>query len=394
MNARSPLIIVGASARAAAESAARGGFQPMGIDLFADADLRTLGPTIQIERYPAEFLRALSAAPEAPWMYTGSLENYPRLVGRLAKLRPLLGNGPEVVARVRDPRWLASQLSKTELAYPETRFAGDKIASEAGWLIKPIRSAGGMGIRQADAAEGRFVGTRHVYQRYVQGVSLSASFMATKNGVHLLGFAQQWCGENWGSPQPFQFAGAMSPLKLLPADEETIVRAANQLAASAGLRGLFGLDLIRDAERIWLIEVNPRYTASMELLESTTGPSLVVAHCQAFAAEDVSIFRVASTEFHAKLIVYATESGVAGDRLQQLIGELGAVGIQVKDIPVWGTTIDKHSPICTVQIASADRATIANGLVTSAEQICSSLDPPVPVSDPGGKMLSPTNGNS
>src|SRR6478736_3550977 len=117
---RGPLIILGASARGAAQSAIRSGFRPYAIDLFADLDLQRIAPAVQIERYPAEFLTALAAAPQAPWIYTGSLENYPRLVARLAKLRPLVGNGPEVLKKVRDPRWLAELLASFAVRFPET----------------------------------------------------------------------------------------------------------------------------------------------------------------------------------------------------------------------------------------------------------------------------------
>src|SRR5262245_29422274 len=102
MTEQKQLIILGASARAAAQSAALSGFRPHSIDLFGDEDLRALGPVKKIDRYPTEFLAAISAAPQAPWIYTGGLENYPRLVARLAQLRPLFGNVPETLVKVRD----------------------------------------------------------------------------------------------------------------------------------------------------------------------------------------------------------------------------------------------------------------------------------------------------
>src|SRR5437588_46110 len=98
------LIVLGASARAAAFSARRAGFEPYAIDLFADRDLAAICPSVKIRRYPHDFLVALAAAPQAPWIYTGGLENFPRLVDRLADVRPLLGNSGHVLRRVRDPQ--------------------------------------------------------------------------------------------------------------------------------------------------------------------------------------------------------------------------------------------------------------------------------------------------
>src|SRR5437764_1402954 len=91
------LILVGASVRGAACSAAGAGYEPYSIDLFADRDLAALGPAVKIARYPADFLAALAEAPSAPWMYTGGLENYPRVVDRLAISRALLGNRGDVL---------------------------------------------------------------------------------------------------------------------------------------------------------------------------------------------------------------------------------------------------------------------------------------------------------
>ena len=83
------LLILGASARAAAASAVRAGLAPRAIDLFADADLRAICSAAQVDDYPEGLFAAAIEAPAAPWMYTGGLENYPRLVDDLAARRPL-----------------------------------------------------------------------------------------------------------------------------------------------------------------------------------------------------------------------------------------------------------------------------------------------------------------
>ena len=48
------------------------------------------------------------------------------------------------------------------------------------------------------------------------------------------------------------------------------------------LRGLFGIDAIWNHERLHLLEVNPRYTASVEVVEYTTGRALLHEHATAF----------------------------------------------------------------------------------------------------------------
>ena len=84
----SRVLIVGASARAAAASALRAGLDPWCADLFADADLRALVPDsirCPAGQYPSALTELLRDAPAGPLMYTGGLENHPNLVWRLAK---------------------------------------------------------------------------------------------------------------------------------------------------------------------------------------------------------------------------------------------------------------------------------------------------------------------
>src|SRR5258706_8042019 len=102
------IIVVGASARAAAFSALRAGMRPYAIDLFADCDLVDVCPTVKIKRYPQDFEQALAAAPQAPWIYTGGQENYPDLVERMSALRPLYGNRANVLRIIRNPELLAA----------------------------------------------------------------------------------------------------------------------------------------------------------------------------------------------------------------------------------------------------------------------------------------------
>ena len=113
----SPLVILGASTRAAAWSAIDSGLQPRCADLFADSDLVRVATAFAVPEYPdglinaARTLGAHVGSP-CPWMYTGALEHHIETIealGRMTErgeLGPLLGNGPDVLRRVRDPFWV------------------------------------------------------------------------------------------------------------------------------------------------------------------------------------------------------------------------------------------------------------------------------------------------
>lgn len=378
------LIILGASARAAAQSASDAGYRPHAIDLFGDADLRLLGGVTQIARYPAEFLTALARAPQAPWIYTGGLENYPRLVSRLARLRPLLGNGPETLRKTRDPGWLAELLAGHAVRYPQTNRADWQALAQANdspaqWLIKPRRSGGGLGIRRFHPDHFRENLSRRVpfLQRFIPGQSCSAAFLAADGRATWIGAAEQWIGPEWGAPGEFQYAGALAPACVSVAEQAQLLDLAQRLTAAAGLRGVFGCDLVRNEHGLWLIEVNPRYTASLELHERRAGNSLMGTHCAAFSQQPpVSITTsLPAAAPRAKLIVYATHQGIAGERFQQALTELAAQGILAADIPVQRSVLAATSPICTLFATAADSSALPPLLLTAAARVQQSLVP-------------------
>jgi predicted ATP-grasp superfamily ATP-dependent carboligase len=414
MTTLATLIILGASVRAAAEGAVRAGIEPYCIDLFADEDTRALGPVRKIDRYPAEFLAALADAPQAPWMYTGSLENYPRLIARMAQMRPLLGNNDETLKLVRHPAWLASAVQGTGVRFPETRDAGDFVPPDDAWLMKPRRSGGGMGIRSQESAR-----RGQVVQRLIEGEAFSASFLAKDPKVEMLGAALQWAGTDFGAPQPFQYAGSIAPFELSDHEKRALQGLAEKLAGGAGLRGLFGLDLIRGEEGLWLIEVNPRYTASMELLEALQSRSFVAEHCAEFGytlctTSENLLSKELSTAHYSpggeggpsqrapkalskllslglrasrsaatlgKRIVYADQAGIVGSRYRAVIDVIkSTAGVITADRPTIGSVIDNGSPICTVIAAQESGPAVADLLLRAANQIRQSLDPPRPPS--------------
>ena len=59
-------------------------------------------------------------------------------------------------------------------------------------------------------------------------------------------------------------------LGLLPPSDD-LARLGQVLAAGCGIRGLFGVDCVEENSVFWPVEINPRYTASVEVLEYASG---------------------------------------------------------------------------------------------------------------------------
>lgn len=350
-----PLLILGASARAAAWSAVRAGLSPVGADLFADRDLATVAPCARVDRgsYPEGLLQAADTFPPGPWMYTGALENRPDLIERLAERRALWGNSPESVRAVRDPVAVAEALQAADLPVIEVRLSPVGLPRDGSWLRKPIASAGGHGVVPFETGRGDSepVSTGPCYyQRRVIGQSLSAVFVAARGGATLAGVTRQLIGR---PDLPFAYRGTLAPWPVPAGVVRRIEKIGSVLAARFDLVGLFGVDLLlTDGGRPWLVEVNPRYTAAVEVIELALGRSLLDDHrraCDGQHDDRPHFPGVRPARFVAKEIVFAESDGVFGAFDEQ--GATTAEPFRVPraaDLPGPYTPFKAGEPVLTV----------------------------------------------
>jgi predicted ATP-grasp superfamily ATP-dependent carboligase len=361
------LIIIGASTRAAAFSAHRAGLRPWCVDLFADADLARRFPVrkIPLQAYPEGFLAALGDAPDGPVLYTGGLENYPDLLARID--RPLWGNSPDVLRRVRDPYLLAQTLRRCGLPALEVRSGPPRDDDNRRWLLKPLRGSGGIGIRHFDGRP--FSPTVHYVQEFAEGNALGGLFLGVPGeGATFLGSTRTLVGCSWHGAPPFQYGGGV--VNNGDFDHALLQPLGTFLVQEFGLVGLFGIDTIVTYGRgtAMLLEVNPRYTASVELLERTFGRSLLELHGAAIGGGAIPwrpecpgirlMLPGGHMQWHhgcftgaspGKAIVYARrtlrfpEHGPWDQAFDQPV-----TAVDYADIPGPGTVIAKGHPVLTV----------------------------------------------
>lgn len=344
------LTIIGGSARAAAQSAARSGFVVHAADLFADTDLRAVAASRAVQDYPDGLLETLRGGQPGSWLYTGALENHPDQIEHGQRLRPLLGNSAEVVRGVRDPELVAAALQAAGVAVPEVRRTADRLPRDGSWLIKPRRSAGGARIALLETQES--VDTpaeaERYYQRRVYGTSVSAVFLATRREVALLGITEQLGEPAWGGDSPFRYCGSIGPRDFGARVATQFQRIGAVLHATFGLQGLYGVDAILSEETVWPVEVNPRFTASIEIIERATGFKAIAAHVAA-CERSVLTTPHAATRLSGKLIVWAQNTCIFPTH-DALPAEFLSVGPEaaLADVPSAGGVIQVGWPIATV----------------------------------------------
>ena len=338
------LLIVGASARAAAASARRIGLRPTCLDLFADADLASSHflPRIDPAEYPDALAELADRLPPMPWLYTGAIENRPDLVGRISARHRLLGNGGKTLRAVRDPLELAEACRAVGLPAPEVRLDPSALPLDGSWLRKPLASGGGRGIRPWTGRGGR---PGVYFQRKIEGLSLSVLCLGDGAAARCLGVTRQVVGK---PSNRFAYRGTLAPWSVSDEVLERIERLARAIGDRFGLVGLFGIDLILADGHPWPIEVNPRYTASVEALEWALGRSLLAEHLRAAGLEFAETPHPSSpAAFVAKAIVFAGRE-FRWPEAWAWRGADPADFPEIGDVPHPGTKFDPGDPVLTV----------------------------------------------
>lgn len=319
---------------------------------------------------------AAAGAPAGPWMYTGGLENHLRLVARLARARTLWGNGPEALGLVRSPTWLARIVRAAGCPSPRLAYDPAQVDGCPRWLLKPVRGTGGAGVCFW-AADHPTLPRGTYLQEYIEGRACSAAFCADDGGVRLLGATQQLIGEQWLHAGPFQYCGSVGPVELGAEVTERVRVLGRAVAQAAGLRGLFGIDFILRDGTPWPVELNPRYTASMEVLEHALGVSVLALHCRAFESEAAPDAPVAPRRAWVGKAVYFARSAV-------VFPEEGPWSVAParadpwclpdhSDVPRAGERIGAGEPVLTLFAAGRTQAECVEGLRRSSGELARCL---------------------
>jgi predicted ATP-grasp superfamily ATP-dependent carboligase len=369
------IFIAGATARCAAQSAARAGWDVTAADLFADRDTTACARVWRVERYPQEFAVVARRITACPWIYTGGLENAPHLVGAVSRHHHLLGNPPAVLRQVLDPWLVQRALATRGLLFPETR-AQAPLERDSSWLCKPRRSCGGAGIHIWTPVAEKSVqpgspdralrnAATELFQQRIAGTCHGALFVATGNACRLLSITRQFTGCGWAGTTDFRYVGSVGPLRCHTTVVDQFQRIGTCLTEAFGLRGLFGVDAIVTGRQVWTIEVNPRFTASVEIYERATGSNALLDHWHAC---ERSVLPPPPNPLrgtmHGKAIAYAREPVRVSERFCQWIDAHNQPGClpRLADLPACGIEIAAGHPILTVLVEGSTLTEIVRRL--------------------------------
>ncbi|NOT15523.1 MAG: ATP-grasp domain-containing protein [Methylotenera sp.] len=344
-------MIIAPSARAYAQAAVFCGFEVITLDAFADVQTRAIAKQACQFAYDshgvneADFKRVflqLDLTRVHGVLYGSCFDSKPDLLRWVAQRTRLLGNTPEVMQGAKSAAFFAL-LDRFEIQHPDVYFQGNNQMCE-GWLVKQFGGAGGTHVRHYKNNQ---YPSNVYFQRKIDGEPVSLLFLAHNSTAQVLGFNRQLLAPT--DEMPYRFAGAVGNIRLPEQAQYALLEVAQQLTQALGLRGMNSLDAIWTGSALFVLELNPRLSATCALY-----PNWLTAHLQACVGEAVCLSR----KLHhacAEMINYA--------EFDMTIPTDFSWPNWVTDTPPaedkkTSVTISKNQPVCSVR-AEADDAEAA-----------------------------------
>lgn len=321
------------------------GYQVLALDAFADADTQALAQhtakvgyadggfdAVDLERV----LQSIDAGTVRGMVYGSGFEAAPELLELAGKYLPVIGNTPRVVRNLKRALQFFTLLDVLQIPHPEISYRPPE--KSVGWLSKRSGGSGGTHVRKVLPLPQMAQKRGEYYQREMHGSTVSLLFVADGQQAKAIGYNQQWISAS--AAMPYRYGGAVSHAELPEAIKRQLLQAAQRLTSAVGLRGINSIDAIMDGERAWLLEINPRLSATFDLYRALPGQvSLFDLHLAACGGSLADMPQL-EAQARAHHIVYALDEL----RLPEDI-EWPA---WVSDLPLPGATIAADEPICTI----------------------------------------------
>lgn len=405
------LLLIGASVRHLALSASLADIPIVGFDFFGDWDSQQYfandgqpGGLRKISSYRELTELIKPSLGNIPTIISGGIENHPQILAELAENVKILGGDLQSYRQLANPPGWPTLFADAKLNFPNSHTGPPPpFEAESQWLIKSSNKSGGLGVLAAspqqlssDLTQGHYFQSRVVPDSSGDLGEFSVSFVTSETGqdppnTYLLGIAKPLNSQtrqriNAGE---FRYCGSTSDIRLSESLRQSVIEIGKTIAQKCNIRGLWGVDLIHANNICWIIDINPRPTASMELFETqfrkTNGrdawtnnfKSLVDLHIQAcMGSIDVPVNIVPPNDNDAfveiKAIYYLprTTNVLVTDSFQsRLIKRFDpsyftsiANGSSLSDIPESGRSIQGGNPLLTVHVRETPGR--AEGLLT------------------------------
>ncbi len=334
-NHRLPVLIFAQSARLLAQSATHAGYTVWVADCFLDVDtpadrkckLPDLAPANISELQ--KILTELTTGEPCNLIYGSGIEYCSELLTALPANIRLIGNNLASLNHCNNPQLFFYLLKKLQISHPKTVF-NHSVDTHENWLVKQTISLGGQAIK---AHKNNDHGGDCYLQQYITGVSASALFLSTDNKIEILSINKQH-----QSHDSFLLAGIETPLTISQANLSLLKSIIYKLSRAIELQGLNSIDFIIDQQdKLFVLEVNPRPSASMALMRSDE-LNLIEAHIKACQNNMLSTINK-TPSYRGFYYLYSNKNLTIPADIKW--------PDYCSDMPTPGTVIENEQPICS-----------------------------------------------
>ena len=255
------------------------------------------------------------------------------------------------------------------------------------FILKPIQGSGGLGIfllnnesshelKQLNEICQNISLENYILQEYIEGTNVSSSVLSSHDDIKNLINSRLITEHDLGNDS-YEYSGNILPLdensfKMfngyrteIDADElnDEMRNTSEDLIKEFDLIGSNGVDYILDKNgELKVIEINPRFQGTYELVENSLGINLLDAHIKACEGEIIDIPN--PKQYSIKKIIYA--------RKQVNIGNLNIPNVY--DIPYEGVKIEKDQPLVTIISSNEDLKTAINDAKIAEDKVYENID--------------------
>ena len=336
------ILIVANSARMLTQLAANIGFRPLVIDCYFDLDTQKSAlDCVKIDNLSVVHVKKALAIFKTQYtithvIYGSGLERYTNTLEFLSQNLCVVGNTVDVFSSVHNKNYFYSKLKQLQIPHPDVTFQVP--VDNNGWLIKPLHGEGGLGIKTFKGLP-RCVDS-YFWQKQCVGIPMSVLFVANGTEFKIFGINKQLISQI--DDNEFIFSGVISQPEI---NDYIVQQVSHWLACLVplfGLKGFNSLDFILKHEQCYVLEINARPSASMQLynedvlavhIHSCLAGNAVLLHEGDDCNEDVNIYR-------AYKIIFAD--------IDTYINQNIKWPVWVVDIPESNSFIHTGQPICSI----------------------------------------------
>ncbi|MDD4127355.1 MAG: ATP-grasp domain-containing protein [Methanomicrobium sp.] len=351
------VLVAGFTTRHVASSAYNAGYKVYAVDNFCDIDLKQIAVSCtsfdELSEIPG-IIEELDEKENFDFIVvTSGAEN-------IEVKKGISGTNSKTASFFLDKKNIQNFFESNNIPVP-----GIADENEYPVIIKPCVGAGGWrnkkvqnSFEEKEWAE-LWPDVPYIRQKIAEGVPCSVSCISDGKNAVAVSFNEQFLRGGSGD-KSYGFAGAITPFS--HPLEDDIIKTAERAVALSGCVGSVGVDFIVSDDEFYAIEINPRFQATMDIVESSYGINLFCAHIDACNGVLPQSFKREAHCYTARKVLFADREIVVPENLKEFHQKIA-------DIPCIGTLVEEGSALLSVYGTGSTRESALESLDKTIKDI-------------------------